>query len=49
MSTVFGFLTIHAQRKCLTMIANSCSNISPLEISQVKEAFMVLLSSRKKS
>lgn len=39
MSTVFGFLTIHAQRKCLTIVANSCSNISIGNFPKVKEAF----------
>lgn len=33
------FLTIHAQRKCLTIIANSCSNISITNFPRVKEAF----------
>ncbi|KAF6071938.1 HECT-domain (ubiquitin-transferase) family protein [Candida albicans] len=33
------FLTIHAQRKCLTIVANSCSNISIGNFPKVKEAF----------
>lgn len=33
------FLTIHAQRKCLTIVSNSCSNISINNFPMVRDAF----------
>ncbi|KAL6454785.1 UFD4 Ubiquitin fusion degradation protein 4 [Candida maltosa Xu316] len=33
------FLTIHAQRKCLTIVSNSCTNISVSNFPKIKEAF----------
>ncbi|KAI5951077.1 UFD4 [Candida jiufengensis] len=33
------FLTVHAQRKCLSIVSNSCTNITMSNYSKVKEAF----------
>lgn len=33
------FLTIHAQRKCLTIVSNSCTNISIANFPKIKDAF----------
>ena len=33
------FLTVHAQRKCLTIVSNSCSNISIENFQMVKDVF----------
>lgn len=33
------FLTVHAQRKCLSIVANSCTNASPNNIEMVKNVF----------
>ena len=33
------FLTVHAQRKCLSIVSNSCTNISIANHGRVKEAF----------
>lgn len=33
------FLTIHAQRKCLTIVANCCSNISSTNFENVQQVF----------
>lgn len=33
------FLTVHAQRKCLSIVANSCTNASPNNIEMIKDVF----------
>lgn len=33
------FLTVHAQRKCLSIVSNSCTNISVSNFNKIKEAF----------
>lgn len=33
------FLTIHSQRKCLTIVANSCNNISPNNFDMINDVF----------
>lgn len=38
------FLTIHAQRKCLVVIANSCTAVSPVHFDKIVEVFDSLTS-----